>query len=163
EAERAALIQKVKDEAKKEEAKKDEKKGDKEGKDGTGGGKDAAKGAEADKDAKDKDADKEPEGPAPITEAQVGPVWPSQKPGAVPAEGPVTALVGATVHTVGGADIANGTVLIRGGKIAAVGAGVSVPTGATRVDLSGKHLYPSMIDADTSLGLVEIGSVKGSV
>jgi hypothetical protein len=111
---------------------------------------------------KDKDADADA-GPAPITEAQVGPVWAAQKPEPVPAGGAVTALVGATVHTVSGADIPNGVVLVRGGKIAAVGAGLSVPADATRVDLSGKHLYPGMIDANTSLGLVEIGSVKGSV
>src|SRR5437867_5725725 len=32
-----------------------------------------------------------------------------------------------------------------------------------RVDLSGKHLYPSMIDPNSTLGLIEIGSVKGTV
>jgi imidazolonepropionase-like amidohydrolase len=164
ESERAALIQKVKDEAKKDEAKKDEKKGD--AKSDAADADKSAKGADAGKDVKDKDSkdpDAAPEEPAPITEAQVGPVYAAEKPGPVPAEGPVTALVGATVHTVSGAAIPDGVVLIRGGKIAAAGAGVAVPAGATRVDLSGKHVYPSMIDANTSLGLVEIGSVKGSV
>ena len=159
EAERGALIQKVKDEAKKEEAKKDEKKDDKKG-DAPDAGKEAK---EAAKDKGAKAAETAPEAPEPIKEAQVGPVYGPDKPPPVPTEGPVTALVGATIHTVGGADIPNGVVLMRGGKIAAVGAGVTVPPDATRVDLSGKHLYPSMIDADTSLGLVEIGSVKGSV
>jgi imidazolonepropionase-like amidohydrolase len=160
EAERAALIQKVKDEAKKEEAKKEEAKKDEKKGDAAGASQDDKEAAK-NKDAKDTDA--APETPEPIKEAQVGPVNAADRPGAVPSEGPVTALVGATIHTVSGADIPNGVVLMRGGKIAAVGAGVAVPPGAARVDLSGKHLYPSMIDPDTNLGLVEIGSVKGSV
>ena len=54
--------------------------------------------------------------------------------------------------------------VVRGGKIAAVGgAGLGVPEGAKRVSLSGKHLFPAMIDPNTMIGLVEIGSVKGTV
>lgn len=101
--------------------------------------------------------------PAPITEAQVGPVFPPVHPAPVPETGPVTALMGVTVHTVSGAVIPNGVVLIRAGKIAAVGHDLTVSPGATRVDLSGRHLYPSMIDANTQLGIVEINSVKGTV
>lgn len=76
----------------------------------------------------------------------------------------VTALTGATVHTVSGGEIANGTVLITDGRISAVGpAGqVSVPAGASVIDLSGKHLYPGMIDPLTQLGMNEIGSVASS-
>ena len=48
----------------------------------------------------------------------------------------MTALVGATIHTVSGADIPGGTVIVRGGKIAAVGQGIAVPAGAKIVDLS---------------------------
>ncbi len=73
----------------------------------------------------------------------------------------VTALTGATVHTVSGATISNGTVLIADGHISAVGSStqVQVPAGATVVDLSGKHLYPGMIDPATGLGMVDIGGV----
>ena len=73
----------------------------------------------------------------------------------------VTALTGATVHTVSGANITNGTVLITDGRISAVGPSsqVQVPSGANVVNLSGKHLYPGMIDPSTGLGTVEIGSV----
>ena len=101
--------------------------------------------------------------PPSITEAQVGPLYPPPEPGPVPQTGPATAFVNATVHTVAGADIANGVVLVRGGKIAAVGGRLEIPPGVERVDLSGQHLYPSMIDPNTSLGLTEIGSVKGMV
>jgi len=52
-----------------------------------------------------------------------------------------------------------GTVLIRDGKIAGVGK-VQIPTGAKIIDCSGLEIYPGMIDAGTTLGLKEIGSVS---
>jgi imidazolonepropionase-like amidohydrolase len=51
-------------------------------------------------------------------------------------------------------------VVIEGGKITAVGGpNTQIPGGATRVEASGKHLYPGMIATDSQLGLTEIGSV----
>lgn len=74
------------------------------------------------------------------------------------------AIVGAKVVTVSGAVIENGTVLIQNGKIAAVGANVSVPSGAERIDGKGLSVYPGMIDAATNMGLAEIGQgVNASV
>jgi len=73
------------------------------------------------------------------------------------------ALVGATVHTVSGPTIENGTVVMDGGKITAVGSSVAVPTDATVVQLQGKHLYPGLVSPNTVLGLVEINSVRGTV
>ncbi len=67
---------------------------------------------------------------------------------------------GGTVHTVSGADIPNGTVVVRGGKIAAVGANVSAPAGARRIDARGLHVYPGLIDSGSSIGLSEISSVR---
>jgi imidazolonepropionase-like amidohydrolase len=67
------------------------------------------------------------------------------------------AITGARVHTVSGAVIENGTVLIRDGRIAAVGTDVAVPTGAQRIDGSGKVVTPGFINSGTQLGLVEIG------
>ncbi|GAB4453087.1 MAG: hypothetical protein OHK0029_05170 [Armatimonadaceae bacterium] len=74
--------------------------------------------------------------------------------------GPITAFVGATVHPVSGPAIPNGVVLVQGGKITAVGAAgsVSVPGNAKKVDLKGQHIYPGLIDADTTIGVNEIGS-----
>lgn len=66
------------------------------------------------------------------------------------------AIVNARIVTVSGATIENGTVLIQDGKISAVGAGVSVPSGAERIDGKGLTVYPGMIDAGTALGLAEI-------
>lgn len=74
------------------------------------------------------------------------------------------AITNARIVTVSGAIIENGTVLIQNGKIAAVGASVSIPSGAERIDGKGLSVFPGMIDAGTNLGLVEIGlGVPGSV
>jgi imidazolonepropionase-like amidohydrolase len=73
----------------------------------------------------------------------------------------VYAITNATIVPVSGPKIANGTVVIRDGKIAALGAGVAVPAGAQVVDAKGMFVYPGMIDSGTQLGIVEIGSVPG--
>ena len=75
----------------------------------------------------------------------------------------ITALVGATVHPVSSESIENGIVLIRNGRIEAVGAAVEIPDGAERIDLDGLHLYPGFVHPATQLGLTEIASVAGSV
>src|SRR2546423_13217414 len=72
------------------------------------------------------------------------------------------AITGGTVYPVSGPKITNATVLIRDGKIAAVGAGVAVPSDATRIDAAGKWVTPGLIDGGGQLGLVEIGAVAGT-
>src|SRR5437763_1626701 len=64
----------------------------------------------------------------------------------------VYAITGGTVHTASGADIANGVVIIRDGLIEAVGANVAIPPDAAVIDAKGQHVYPGLIDAQTSLG-----------
>src|ERR687897_2117228 len=81
---------------------------------------------------------------------------PTTQQGVIPARG-VFAIRNARIVTVSGADIENGTVVIREGKIAAVGSNVEVPANAQTIDASGLSIYPGMIDAGTSMGLVEIG------
>ena len=74
------------------------------------------------------------------------------------------AITNARIVTVSGAAIENGTVVISGGKISAVGANAAVPAGAERIDGKGLSVYPGMIDAGTNLGLIEIGQgLPGSV
>jgi imidazolonepropionase-like amidohydrolase len=63
----------------------------------------------------------------------------------------------AHIVPVTGPDIENGTIVVRDGKISAVGSNVSAPSGAQSIDAGGLFIYPGMIDAGTSLGLVEIG------
>lgn len=77
---------------------------------------------------------------------------------------PAYAIVGATVHTVSGETIPNGTVVLRGDKIEAVGGSeVSVPSDAHRVDGAGKHVYPGLIDAGNSIGLAEISPIGQTI
>src|SRR5262249_22675539 len=73
------------------------------------------------------------------------------------------ALVGARVEAEGG-EIDGGVVLVTDGRIAAVGSAtdVAIPQGATRVALQGQRLYAGLIDADTVLGLTEIGAVAAT-
>lgn len=75
---------------------------------------------------------------------------------AVPVSGPVLALVNGRVLTAAGPAVERGTVLIRGGKLVAVGAGVQVPDGATVIDAAGKIVTPGLIESNTNLGIVEI-------
>jgi len=70
------------------------------------------------------------------------------------------AITGAKVYPVSSAPIENGTVLIRDGKIVAVGSNVTIPSGAQRIDAAGKWVTPGLINAGTQLGLVEIGQVQ---
>ena len=56
--------------------------------------------------------------------------------------GPVTVIRNATVLTVTQGTIENGTIVIRDGKIAAVGTNVAVPRGATEIDATGMFVMP---------------------
>lgn len=71
------------------------------------------------------------------------------------------AIVGARVYTMGPqGTIENGTVVVgTDGRIAAVGVGLPVPSGAEVIQGAGLEVYPGMIDGGSGLGLTEIGSV----
>ena len=72
-------------------------------------------------------------------------------------------IIGATVHTVSGDTIENGNVVFSDGKITAVGRSVAFPADAERLDAKGAHVYPSLIDANSPIGLVEIESVRATI
>ncbi len=69
------------------------------------------------------------------------------------------AITGGRVFPVSGPPIDNGTVVIRDGRIIAVGANVQVPADAQRIDATGKWVTPGLVNPQTQLGLVEIGEV----
>ena len=73
------------------------------------------------------------------------------------------ALKGATIHPVSGPEIPAGTIVFENGKITAIGANAAIPEGAEIVDVAGKHIYPGLINANTALGLTEIGAVRATV
>ncbi|MFZ4110803.1 MAG: amidohydrolase family protein, partial [Polymorphobacter sp.] len=80
---------------------------------------------------------------------------------ATPANAATIAITGGTVLTaVGETSIANGTVIIRDGRITAVGAGLAVPAGATVIDATGKFVTPGLITAMSTLGIVEVEGVR---
>jgi imidazolonepropionase-like amidohydrolase len=70
---------------------------------------------------------------------------------------------GATVHPIASAEIQNGSVLVRDGKIVGIGHNLAAPKGTRIIEGKGLHVYPGMIDSGTELGLSEIGSIRESV
>ncbi len=78
-------------------------------------------------------------------------------PASAQATAPVTAIRNATILTVTKGTIEKGTIVIRNGKIAAVGANVDVPRGATEIDATGLFVMPGIIDAHSHI------AVDGSV
>lgn len=75
----------------------------------------------------------------------------------------VYAVKGAKVYPVSGAPIENGNVIIRGGKIVAVGANVAIPADAQVIDATGLEVYPGLFDPFTQIGLNEVGQVAATV
>lgn len=63
------------------------------------------------------------------------------------APAPTIAIRNATIMTVSEGTIEGGTILLRDGKIAAVGTDVRVPDDASVIDATGKYVTPGMIDA----------------
>jgi imidazolonepropionase-like amidohydrolase len=76
------------------------------------------------------------------------------------AENDTFMLKGATVHTMAGAAIENGSVIVRNGKIIGVGKNLAAPKDVRVIDGKGMQVYPGMIDAATEVGLIEINSVR---
>src|SRR5689334_20526527 len=73
------------------------------------------------------------------------------------------AITHGKIFTVSGSTIEDGTVVIRDGKIAAVGAGIDIPAGAQVIDAKGLQVYPGLFDSITQMGLREIGAVSATV
>jgi imidazolonepropionase-like amidohydrolase len=84
----------------------------------------------------------------------------AQVPIPAPPQRTAIALRGATIHTVSNGTIQNGTIVFEGGVITAIGADVAVPAGARTIDVSGKHIYPGLVDAYSTVGIAEIGDVS---
>jgi imidazolonepropionase-like amidohydrolase len=82
---------------------------------------------------------------------------------AAPVGAQTIAITGGKVFPVSGAPIENGTVLIRDGKIIAVGSNLSIPSDAQRIDASGKWVTPGIFNAATILGIMEVGAVQETV
>lgn len=80
-----------------------------------------------------------------------------------PGKKPAVVIRNATIYPVTSAPIANGTIVFANGVITAVGANVTAPADAMVIDGTGLSVYPGLIDSGTTIGLVEIDSVPGTV
>jgi len=71
------------------------------------------------------------------------------------------AITGGKVYPVSGPPIEGGTVLMRNGKIVAVGKDVAIPGDAERVDATGKWVTPGLVNANTNIGFGDVGFSGG--
>lgn len=76
--------------------------------------------------------------------------WPSR----------TTAIRNATIMTAAGPTIRGGTVVLRDGKIAAVGPNVAIPADAEVIDGTGKYVTPGIIDDHSHLGVYAAPGVE---
>ena len=83
----------------------------------------------------------------PATPAASSPPAPPPLTVPIPPAATLVAITNATIITASHGTIEKGTVLIRNGKIAAVGTDVTVPPGAQVIDGAGKYVMPGIIDA----------------
>ncbi|HEU4699936.1 MAG TPA: amidohydrolase family protein [Gemmatimonadales bacterium] len=72
-----------------------------------------------------------------------------------PAPATAVAITGATIYPVSGPKIERGTILLRGGRIVAVGGpDLAVPSDARRLDAAGKVITPGLMHPASALGLI---------
>jgi imidazolonepropionase-like amidohydrolase len=71
------------------------------------------------------------------------------------------AFTNATIVVNANQTIKNGTLLIKGQTIQSVGTGTTIPKGYVVIDLKGKFIYPSLVDAFTSYGTPEAAATAG--
>jgi len=77
-----------------------------------------------------------------------------------PLPGRPTAIVGAHILTGTGEEIPEGTVLIKDGRIEAVGAGLALPAGYDVVDAHGQWVTPGLIDVHSHMGVYPVPEVQ---
>jgi imidazolonepropionase-like amidohydrolase len=73
-----------------------------------------------------------------------------------------TLIRNVTVMTAVGPSISNGAVLLRDGKIVAVGTNVSAPSDAVVIDGAGKYVTPGLIDTHSHLGVYAAPGTRGN-
>ena len=80
---------------------------------------------------------------------------------ALPLSAQTIAITGGKVYPVSGPPIENGTVLMRDGKIVAVGKDIAIPSDAQKVDATGKWVTPGLVNAYANLGFGDVGFSAG--
>ena len=75
---------------------------------------------------------------------------------------PAVAFKGAAIRTAAGPDLADGILVIRDGKIVAVGGkDTPIPEGARVIDASGKTIVPGLVDSHSHIGIFNRPSTPG--
>ena len=77
--------------------------------------------------------------------------------------GKTYAIRGVKINTLAGPAIDKGNIVIRDGRIVAVGADAAIPPDAEVLDGAGLEAYPGMFDAVDQIGLEEVGAVAATV
>jgi len=96
--------------------------------------------------------------------ALASPAGAQEKPKAKPpAAGKTYAIRGLKITTLAGPVIEKGNIVMRDGRIVAVGADTPIPADAQVLDGAGLEAYPGMFDAVDQIGLEEIGAVAATV
>ncbi len=71
-------------------------------------------------------------------------------------------LRGGDLYTVSQGVMPQTDLLFDNGKITAIGKGLAAPAGAQVVDVAGQRVYPGLVAAATTVGLIEIGAVRAT-
>lgn len=66
------------------------------------------------------------------------------------------------LHTVSSGIVQGPDLLFNNGKIIAIGHGIEITKDTQIIDVSGKHIYPGLISAGSSLGLQEVNAVRAT-
>jgi imidazolonepropionase-like amidohydrolase len=69
-------------------------------------------------------------------------------------------IKGGTIVNSTGERMANTDILVRDGRISRIGAAIPATPKAKVIDAKGQYIYPGMIDANTGIGLQEIGGIQ---
>jgi imidazolonepropionase-like amidohydrolase len=92
--------------------------------------------------------------PGPVVRAGASPAAPP-RPAPPVLSGEIVAITNARIFPVSGPVIANGTIVMRGGRIVSVGTS-KAPDGARVIDAGGKTVTPGLLDSAVQIGIVEI-------
>lgn len=91
----------------------------------------------------------------------VSPLLASEEIPGAPQTRPVL-LSGGDLYTVSNGVLAATDLLFADGRIVQIGQGLQAPDGAEVIDVSGRRVYPGLIGAQTTVGLVEISAVRAT-
>jgi len=90
----------------------------------------------------------------------------AQVPAPVPAQSKPVLLIGATLHVGNGSVVEKAAVAFDKGKITYAGPAANAPASSAafeKVDVTGQHIYPGLIQPNSQLGLNEVESVRATL